>query len=79
VPTRRRLAGGSRAAELVEREHPLRDVSAHVLDPGELVSRCGSLDSFHVLVRWKVIRCRCKICRSRSCPISIGRVAREPR
>ncbi len=40
-----------------------------------LASRCGSVDPFHLLVRWKVIRCRCRICRSRSRPTRTRRVA----
>ena len=40
-----------------------------------LASRAGSLDSFQVRVRWKVMSCACRIWRSRSALTRTGRSA----
>ena len=37
-----------------------------------LASLSGSWDSFQVRVRWKLISCSCRICRSRSRPMTTG-------
>jgi hypothetical protein len=42
-------------AELVEREDPVREAVQDLLDPVQLASRSGPGDSFHVMVRWKVL------------------------
>lgn len=44
-------------AELVEGEHPIREMAGDVLDAGQLGVPVGSVEAFQVLVRWKVMPC----------------------
>jgi hypothetical protein len=59
--------------ELVEREAPVGEGVDDVLDPVQLGLQVGSVDSFHVRVRWNVIWWSARICRSRSRPIRTRR------
>jgi hypothetical protein len=55
--------------ELVEREYPVGPFVQHLFDPSSLNSFSGSLDSFHVFVRWKVTSWRSRLWRRPSRPI----------
>jgi hypothetical protein len=56
-------------SELVEGEAAFQELGGDLLNPVQLASRSGSVDSFQVLVRWNDTFCSRSSCRSRSRPM----------